>query len=98
MRPYNYAAPGFSSLQIIRTQGLYIEGAPSGCTSVLTLLDLVKAYEHVVHQEMFEGAAHLDFNLPVLLFVLNFRQALKFDIGTASSNNTDNNFPLKNNY
>ena len=71
VRPYNYAAPGFSSLQVIRTQGLYIEGAPSGCTSVLTLLDLVKAYEHVCHQQIFEGAVNLGFHLSVLFFVLN---------------------------
>ena len=32
VRPYNYATPGCSSLQVIRTQGLYIEGAPKGCT------------------------------------------------------------------
>ena len=41
-----------------------------GCTSVLTLLDLVKAYEHVGHQRIFEGAVDIGFNLSVFLFVL----------------------------
>ena len=71
VRSYNYAAPGSSSLQVIRAQGLYTEGAPFGCTSVLTLLDLVKAYEHVGHQRIFEGAFALGFNLSVVFFVLN---------------------------
>ena len=59
VRPYNFAVPGCSSLQVIRSQGLYIEGAPRGCTSVLTLLDLVKAYEHVRHQRIFKERSTL---------------------------------------
>ena len=69
-RDYNWAAPARSCVTAVSRQQLAEEAKPVGTHSVLSLLDLKKAYELIKHWYIVSGAVALKFPLAILRLML----------------------------
>ena len=62
----NSAGPGKSAHTAVAHQNLLVEGAPPHCEAAMSLLDLAKAYEHVRHVRIVDGADGVGFSRVIL--------------------------------